>query len=120
MTTENTGLITLDDFIKCDIRVGTVVAADRIPGSKLLKLSVDFGEDPLKYRTILAGIGKDFEPSALWGKQFAFVVNLPPREMKGEVSEGMILAAKDDTGLALFSPTKEGTTAVVRNGSRLG
>ncbi len=113
MTTENNdGLITIDDFIKCDIRVGTVVSTDPIPKSKLLKLQVDFGGDQ---RQILAGIAKDIDPSTMHGKQFIFVVNLPPREMKGEMSHGMILAGKDDNGLALFSPT-----IAVANGTRLG
>jgi methionyl-tRNA synthetase len=85
-------IITYDDFVKLDLRIGTVVACVEKEGSeKLLRLTVDFGEEGT--RNILSGIKKWYKPADLLGKQFAFVFNLAPRKMMGEESEGMILAA---------------------------
>lgn len=81
--------ISIDDLDKLDIRAGTILSAEEIPRSdKLMKLTVDFGDHR---RTILAGIRKEREnPREIEGKQALFVVNLPPRKMAGEVSEGML------------------------------
>lgn len=85
-------VITFDDFAKIDLRVGTVVTCEEKEGSeKLLRLTVDFGEEGT--RTILSGIKKWYTPENLVGKQFVFVFNLAPRRMMGEESQGMILAA---------------------------
>ncbi len=85
--------ITYDDFIKLDIRVGTVINCEEKEGSdKLLRLTVDFGE--LGTRNILSGIKQWYKPSNLKDKQFVFVFNLAPRKMMGEESQGMILAAE--------------------------
>jgi methionyl-tRNA synthetase len=89
--------ITIDDFGKIDLRVGTITSAESVPKSKLLKLSVSFG-DEVGSRTILAGIAKDFAPEALLGTQVLAVLNLPPREMKGIMSDGMLLAAHTADG----------------------
>ena len=81
--------ITLADLEKIDIRVGTIIAVEEVVGSdKLVKLIVDFGD---RQRTILSGMKQEREnPTEIAGKQALFVVNLPPRKMMGEVSEGML------------------------------
>jgi len=81
--------ITLADLEKVDIRVGTIIAVEEVVGSdKLVKLIVDFGD---RQRTILSGMKQEREnPTEIAGKQALFVVNLPPRKMMGEVSEGML------------------------------
>jgi tRNA-binding protein len=81
--------ITLADLEKIDIRVGTIVAVDEVAGSdKLLKLTVDFGD---RQGTILSGMKHEREnPAEIAGKQALFVVNLPPRKMMGQMSEGML------------------------------
>lgn len=90
--------INFNDFLKVDIRVGTIVDA-QLPewSEKLVQLTVDFGD--LGERNILAGIRKWYQPADLIGKQSLFVVNLEPRKMGPEYSEGMLLAAdQDDKG----------------------
>ena len=81
--------IAIEDLEKLDIRVGTIESVDDVPGSKkLVKLVVDFGDHA---RTILAGIKQEREdPTEIKGRQALFVVNLAPRKMAGEVSEGML------------------------------
>lgn len=81
--------VVIEDLEKLDIRVGTIETVDDVPGSKkLVKLVVDFGDHA---RTILAGIKQEREdPRQIKGRQALFVVNLAPREMAGEVSEGML------------------------------
>lgn len=87
--------ITIDDFVKVDMRVGTILECVKIPESdKLLKMQVDLGEE--KPRQILAGLAKRYIPEDLIGKQGVFVCNLKPRKMAGYESQGMMLVAKDD------------------------
>ena len=87
--------ITIDDFAKVELKVGKVLEAASIPKSKkLLKLTVQDGPD--SQRTILAGIAESYAPEALVGRTIAFVANLAPRPMMGEVSHGMVLAADTD------------------------
>jgi methionyl-tRNA synthetase len=95
--------ITYDDFAKMDIRIGTIVEAERVPKSdKLLKLKVD---DGMGGRQILSGIAKHFSPEELINKQVTFLANLAPRKMMGHESQGMILMAEDRDGkLALIAP----------------
>lgn len=94
---DQTNTIELDDFLKVDIRAGQITAAERLPKSKkLLKLQVSFGD--MGARQVLAGIGESFEPADVIGRTVAFVVNLKPRKMMGEESNGMILAASVSTG----------------------
>ncbi len=89
--------ITIDEFAKVDLRIGTIVAAERVQGSdKLLKLSVDIG-GPAP-RTVFAGIQAAYQPDRLVGRQTVVVANLAPRKMKFGVSEGMVLAASDESG----------------------
>ncbi|HEX2899696.1 MAG TPA: methionine--tRNA ligase subunit beta, partial [Bacteroidia bacterium] len=91
------------DFQKMDIRIGTIVAAERVEKSKkLLKLLIDSGLDQ---RTILSGVAEHFAPEDLVGKQCTFLANLPPRPMMGIESQGMVLFAEDSKGkLHLLNP----------------
>ena len=92
-----------DDFQKMDIRVSTILAAEKVAKTKkLLKLTVDTGIDK---RTIVSGIAEHFTPEELVGRQVLVLVNLTPRELKGITSNGMILMAEDASGkLELLSP----------------
>jgi methionyl-tRNA synthetase len=105
--------IQYDDFAKLDMRVGTVLAAEKMPKSKkLLKLQIDTGLDT---RTILSGIALHFEPEQLIGQQVMVLLNLAPRPMMGEVSQGMVLLAENADGkLVLMKPE-----AAVANGSMI-
>ena len=95
-----------DDFMKLDMRVGTVLECTKVPkADKLLQFKID---DGLSTRTILSGVAKHFNPEELVGKQVCFIANLPPRTMRGIVSEGMILSAEDNEGklsLLTVAPT---------------
>ena len=97
--------VSFDDFAKMDIRIGEIVAAEKMEKSKkLLKLQVN---DGFVTRTILSGIAEHFAPEDLVGKQVTFLANLAPRKMMGIESEGMILMAEDaDGSLALVQPNK--------------
>ncbi len=101
--------ITYDELMaKVDLRLGKVLTAERIPRKdKLLKLSIDLGEEGGP-RTIIAGIALAYAPEALVGKQVVVVANLPPRDFGGGlVSHGMLLAAGPSDGLSLASFEKE-------------
>jgi tRNA-binding protein len=108
--------ISIEDLEKLDIRVGTIEAVADVPDSKkLMKLIVDFGDHT---RTILAGIKQEREnPQQINGLQALFVVNLPPRKMAGELSEGMLfdIGYPDGVTPALAVPERP-----VPNGSRAG
>jgi len=94
--------ISYEDFAKLDLRIGTVVAAELVPDTdKLIKCTVDFGE--MGMRTIVSGIAEWKKPEELVGRQFPYVVNLAPRVLRGAESQGMLVAASDDEGVALFS-----------------
>ncbi len=104
---------TIDDFMKIEIKVGTVLTVDVVEGAdKLYILKVDLGEDVP--RQILSGIREYVQPEDLLNKQFPFVTNLAPRMLRGHESQGMILAGSDETGLALLNPSKQ-----LANGTRL-
>jgi len=98
--------VTIDDFAKLDLRIGHVVAAERMEKSeKLLKLTIQSGLDT---RTILSGIAKHYTPEEMVGKQVTFIANLAPRKMMGTESQGMILMAEDAEGkLRLVQPDHE-------------
>ena len=99
-------MLSLNQFKEMELRVGTIVAARRAPGTdKLLCLSVDLGEE--HPRQIISGIADFFEPDALIGQQYIFVANLAPRTIRGFESQGMILAAGggDTVPFALMQPT---------------
>ncbi|TSC87036.1 MAG: methionyl-tRNA synthetase [Parcubacteria group bacterium Gr01-1014_8] len=96
--------IQYEDFAKLDIRVGTILAAERVPETdKLIKCTVDLGE--LGQRTIVSGIAQFRTPEQLVGKQCPYIVNLAPKTLRGIESEGMLLAAAPEgIGLALLHP----------------
>lgn len=97
-------MINIDDAKKVEIKIGKILSADSIPKSeKLLKLSVDFGEEAP--RQILSGIAVHYaNPEELVGVQAAFITNLEPREMMGLQSQGMILAVSGEFGFSLLHP----------------
>ncbi|MBT4485630.1 MAG: methionine--tRNA ligase subunit beta, partial [Candidatus Latescibacteria bacterium] len=100
---DDEGIITFEDFLKLDIRIGTVKQAEKIEGSKkLLRLRID---DGMGGRQVIAGIAEHFEPEDLVGKQVAFVANLKPRKMMGEYSQGMVLAAEDSGKFSILMPS---------------
>ena len=92
--------ITFDDFAKMDIRVGTILEAERVPKTtKLMKLLIDTGIDK---RTVVSGIAEHFTPEECVGQQVSVLVNLAPRKMRGIESQGMILMAQDADGSLVF------------------
>ena len=92
--------IQFDDFAKIDLKVGTIVTAEKVEkADKLLKLSVDLG---FETRTIVSGIAMHFKPEEIVGKQVTVVTNLAPRKMRGIESNGMILMAEDKAGKLHF------------------
>ena len=103
-----------DDFQKMDIRVSTILEAEKLPKTKkLLKLTIDTGIDK---RTIVSGIAEHFAPEELIGQQVLVLVNLAPRDFKGITSQGMILMAEDATGaLRLVQPNEK-----TNNGAMVG
>lgn len=98
--------IEFDDFLKLDIRVGTVLECHKVPkADKLLQFKI---EDGLEQRTIVSGIAQHYAPEELVGKQVCFIANLPPRKLKGIVSQGMILSAENHDGsLSVIMPQRE-------------
>lgn len=98
--------IQYDDFAKLDIRIGRVIAAEMVADAdKLIKCTVDLGE--LGTRTIVSGIAQWKKPEELVGRQLPYIVNLAPRVLRGVESQGMLLAASDESGVALISPERE-------------
>ncbi len=92
--------IQFDDFAKIDLKVGTIVSAEKVEkADKLLRLSVDLG---FETRTIVSGIALHFKPEDIVGKQVTVVTNLAPRKMRGIESNGMILMAEDKSGKLHF------------------
>jgi methionyl-tRNA synthetase len=94
-----------DDFSKMDIRVGTIIEAERVPKTdKLLKLLIDTGIDK---RTVVSGIAGSYKPEEIIGQQVSILVNLAPRKIKGIESQGMILMAENNKGeLSFVAPTR--------------
>jgi methionyl-tRNA synthetase len=100
-----TDQITIDEFRKVALRVGKVVAAERVPKSaKLLKLQVDIGAEQ---RQIVAGIATKYAPEDLVGKRVVIVANLKPAKLMGVESQGMVLAAGDDEVSALLTTLED-------------
>ncbi len=103
--TEEKEKITIDDFAKVEMRVGKVIACEAVKKSKLLHETVKVGNKTL---SILSGIGKHYTAEEMVGKKVIVVTNLPPREMKGIMSEGMIVCAEaPDGALSIVSPEKD-------------
>ena len=96
--------IPFEDFMKADIRVGTVLECSRVPNAdKLLQFLID---DGMEHRTIVSGIAKYYDPADLVGRQVCFVANFAPRKLKGVTSQGMILSAQNPDGsLVVVGPT---------------
>jgi tRNA-binding protein len=109
-------IVAREDFEKLDIRVGTIVRVEDVPKSeKLVKLTVDFGDH---LRGILAGMKRErANPKEIEGRQALFVVNLAPRKMAGEMSEGMLFDIGYVDGLVPVLAVPERS---VPNGSRAG
>jgi methionyl-tRNA synthetase len=100
------GLITFEDFSKVDLRLAEVIEATRVPNAdKLLHLTIRLGEET---RQIVAGIAEYYSPEEVLGKYIVIVANLQPRKIRGLVSHGMLLAAKDGTHLRLVTLDGEG------------
>jgi methionyl-tRNA synthetase len=92
--------VSFDDFSKMDIRIGTILEAEKVAKTKkLLKLTIDTGIDK---RTVVSGIAEYYEPENIIGKQVSILVNLEPREIRGIESQGMILMAEDADGALRF------------------
>lgn len=106
--------ISIEDFVKVEIKLGTVINVQEVEGSdKLYQLTVDFGES--EPRNVMSGIKKFRKVEDLLGKQFPFVTNLAPRKMMGKyISEAMILAASSDADFSLFPSENK-----LPNGTRL-
>ena len=106
--------ITFDDFTKLDMRVGTIIEAEKMPkAKKLLVLKVDTGLD---IRTIVSGIAESFSPENIIGKKVTVLVNLAPRALRGVESEGMILMTENADGKLVFvNPDEDG----VENGETI-
>ncbi|MDX4059185.1 methionine--tRNA ligase [Aliarcobacter skirrowii] len=98
-------LITIDKFFETTIKVGTIIETQEVPkSSKLLQLKVDLGEN--RPRQVVAGIKEYYSAQELIGTQACVVANLKPAKLMGLLSEGMLLAAKDESGLSLIRPEK--------------
>jgi methionyl-tRNA synthetase len=105
-------LISMDDFAKVDLRVAEIVAAERIEGAdRLLKLRLDLGNEQ---RQVVAGIAQYYQPEELTGQKVIMVANLKPAKLRGVLSEGMVLAAKDGDRLVLSTVSGD-----IPNGTRV-
>ena len=92
--------ISIDDFMKTDLRVAQIIAAEKIKKSdKLLKLKIDLGEEK---RQVVSGIAEHYAPEDLIGKKIVCVTNLKPVKLRGELSEGMILAGSTESGIKVI------------------
>ncbi|HCW76452.1 MAG TPA: methionine--tRNA ligase subunit beta, partial [Candidatus Marinimicrobia bacterium] len=104
--------IGFEEFEKLDLRVVKILAAEKHPNAdRLLKLQVDLGSEK---RQVIAGIADHFKPEDLVGKLITIIANLKPAKIRGEISQGMILAADDGVTVAPLSPTK-----IVAPGSKI-
>ena len=99
-------MISFEDFQKLDMRIGKVISAEKIPNSdKLLKFIFDIGGEQ---RQILAGIAEFYpDPSILVGKEIPLLLNIEPRTFRGQISDGMIIAADLDGKPVMLFPEKE-------------
>lgn len=96
--------ITIDDFAKCEFRVGKILTAEKVADSrKLLKFTVDTGD---RVRTIASGVAKYYTPEEMVSKSVTVVVNLKPATIGGVLSEGMILFGEDSEGVVTVEPSK--------------
>ena len=97
--------ITIDDFMKVDLRIGKIIHAEEVEDSrKMLKLDVDIGDQK---RIIYAGVKKSYSPDDLIDKLVVVIANLMPREMKFGTSDGMMLATQNDGEIIILQPEKD-------------
>jgi methionyl-tRNA synthetase len=98
-------MVTFEDFLKLDIRIGKVIEADSHPDAdKVLLLKVDIGEKQIQ---LVAGIKNFYNPQDLKEKYIVVLTNLEPRNIRGQVSEGMLLAAQGSNLISVLMPEKE-------------
>jgi methionyl-tRNA synthetase len=111
VTTQESGLITIDDFKKIKLRTAKILEAERVPKSKkLIKLQIVLGEEN---RQIVAGIGEKFTPEELIGKTIVVVANLQPAKLMGQESNGMLLAVNDESGaVSLITSDQESASGL--------
>ncbi|MCG2695954.1 MAG: methionine--tRNA ligase [Candidatus Portnoybacteria bacterium] len=112
-------MINYDDFKKLEIKIGTILEAEKIEGTdKLLKLKVDLGPSSAsgqpELRVLVAGIAESYKPKSIIGKQVPILTNLEPRTLRGVESQGMILACVIDEKAVLLKPVKK-----VPNGTKI-
>ncbi|VVC01850.1 Methionine--tRNA ligase [uncultured archaeon] len=105
--------ITFEEFMKLELKVGTILSAEKVPGAdKLYKLTVDTGTEQ---RALVAGVAQQYSIEPLVGRQIVVVANLAPRSLRGITSQGMLLAAEGEAGaIAILSPDKR-----VPNGAKV-
>jgi methionyl-tRNA synthetase len=109
----SSGEVSFDEFKKIDARVGTIAHVERVPRTeKLYRIQVDLG--PLGVRQTLSSLVGYYEPNELVGRRVIFLYNLKPTKFSGEVSQGMLLAAEQETKLALLTTDRE-----IPNGARM-
>ncbi|RJP61673.1 MAG: methionine--tRNA ligase subunit beta [Candidatus Auribacter fodinae] len=98
---QDDGLIDIKEFFSVKLRVAQILTAEPVPETeKLMKLSISLGDEE---RTLVAGIAQYYSPEQLIGKKIVVVANLKPAKLRGIVSQGMLLAARDEKGLALLT-----------------
>jgi methionyl-tRNA synthetase len=113
MSVNSSTEITFEEFKKFDARVGTITQVERVPRTeRLYRILVDLG--PLGTRQTLSSLVGYYEPNELMGKRIVFLYNLKPTKFSGEVSQGMLLAAEQDSKLALLTTDRE-----ILNGARV-
>ena len=101
MSGTSTDKITIDDFLKVEMRVGEIKVAEKVKGAdKLLRMEVDIGSE---VRQVVAGIAKAYDPEKLVGRKVVIVANLQPRKLRGLESNGMIVAASLDDDLPVLA-----------------
>ncbi|EET90223.1 MAG: tRNA-binding protein [Candidatus Micrarchaeales archaeon] len=100
-------MVTIEDFSKIELRIGKIVEVEDLEGAKkpIYAMKVDLGE--LGIRSIAAGIKDVYSKEQLLGKRVVVVANLDPKRIANFVSEGMVLAAEDESGISLLGPDKE-------------
>jgi len=111
--------ISFNEFQKLDIRIGTILEAEKVEGTdKLLKLKIDLSPSTSsgqpELRVLIAGIAEDYKPEEIIGKQIPILINLEPKTIKGIESKGMILAVDIDDKATLLYPEKN-----IPNGSKV-
>ena len=98
-------MVTFDDFLKMDLRIGEIVSAENHPNAdKLYLLKVKVGED---VRQAVAGIKSSYSLEELKGKKVAVLVNLEPKQIRGQASQCMVLATQSDSEIILIAPEKD-------------